>query len=104
MSFSESAAYMKAPVSPQQIAGTGATAAGNTTALTSGRMATMLVGAAAVRMLFASSNTGNVAATDPILPAYGRFDWFVEPSTAFVRLEAADGAAAFEASVWTSSQ
>ncbi len=92
-----------APNLSQQIAGTGSTAAGHTTGLTVGCMATLIVGATPVYALWASTNAGNVATTDVILGAYSRFDWMVEAATAFVRLEAADQSSAFTASVWTSS-
>ena len=107
MSFTETASYMKAPAgasATQCIAGTGSTAAGHTTALTSGRMATLMNGANAIVVLWASSNTGNPAVTDVPVGPYGRLDWFVEAGTAFVRVEAYDQASTFTCTVWTSSQ
>lgn len=90
---------------PQRIANTGTTEATVTYPLVAGRMATILVGAAAVRFRLASAAglTTQVATTDPIIPAYGRFDWLVEDNTDFPYLEAADGAAAYEAWAFTSS-
>jgi hypothetical protein len=92
---------------PQQLAGTGTTAVANETSLTVGEMATLLVaGAAAVRFAFGTTEAAAIAAcaaTSPALPTYGRYDWMVGASDAFVAVEAEDGAAEFEASVWTSS-
>jgi hypothetical protein len=91
------------PIAPQQITGTGTTGASHTTALTVGQMATLQVGAAAVRVRFAASQSlaASTAATDPLLGPYSRFDWLVSSSNAFVGCEADSGA--YEASVWTSS-
>lgn len=102
------AADMRAPsgtgaTAAQRLAGTGTTGAENATALTVGAMATLLVGAAAVRVGFGATAAAESAATGPILPAYGRFDWLVQSLDCFVSVEAADGAAAYEAHVWTSS-
>lgn len=91
---------------PQRISGTGATEATlPTAALMTGAMATMTIGAAAVRyrLTNATGLSTQVATTDPILPAYGRLDWLVEADTRVPYLEAADGSSAFEAHVWTSS-
>lgn len=106
------AADMRAPsgasgaTAAQRLAGTGATADANTTGLAAGEMATLLVGAAAVRFAFAATEAAAITAastTSPILPAYGRLDWLVSDRDTFVAVEAADGAAAYEAHVWTSS-
>jgi len=92
------------PIAWMRLAGTGGTGVENATALTVGQMATLLVGAAAVRVGWGSAAAGAEATTtSPILPAYGRFDWVVSASSVFVSVEAADNAAAFEAHVWTSS-
>jgi hypothetical protein len=83
----------------KRLADTGTTEDVVDTALTVGEMGTLLVGAAAVRLSFGAS----VATTDPIIPAYGRFDWRVTDGTDTPRIEAADGSSAYEAWVWTSS-
>ena len=87
---------------PQQLAGTGGTGV-ESTALRGGEVATLLNGATAIRFRM---GTGAIeaATTDPILGPYGRFDWFVTTGVDdIVSIEAADGAATFEAHVWTSS-
>lgn len=92
---------------PQRLAGTGTAEATVTYPLAHNRMATILVGATAVRFRLANATglSTQVATTDPILPAYGRYDWLVESDyTDCPYLEAADGAAAYEAHVFTSSQ
>jgi hypothetical protein len=73
--------------------------------LTVGRMATILVGAQAVRFnLRGTLGTATaVATTDPIIPAYGRFDWAVQPDTSVVYVESADATTAYEAWVFHSS-
>jgi hypothetical protein len=87
----------------QRLANTGTTEAENATALTVGELATLMVGAAAIRVSFGSAASFATATTDLIVPAYGRFDWMVSPRDAFVSIEAADGSSAYEAWVWTSS-
>ena len=115
----QQSAGMRAPTSArglQQVTGTGATSNATTTTLRVGEMAaardgdtlggTVLVGATAIRIGFASTEAAAetaASATAPILPAYGRLDWLVTASDAFVAAEAVDGASAFEFSVWTSS-
>jgi hypothetical protein len=91
---------------PQRVNGTGTTEATVGQPLNLGRMATLLVGATAVRFRLARGTglTTQVATTDPIIPAYGRYDWLVEPETCCPYVEAADGASAYEAWAWTSSQ
>jgi hypothetical protein len=93
------------PYKPARIAGTGGTGDSHTTALQVNAMATLLVGATAVRVRFAATEAAAeaTATTDPIIPAYGRFDWLATSSTCFVGCEAADASSAFEAHVWTSS-
>lgn len=93
------------PRGAQRLAGTGTTEAATTVALTPSRFATLVVGAAAVRITFHTDApaAGSVATTSTILGAYSRYDWFVDPYTRHVAVEAADGAAAYEAWVWTSS-
>jgi hypothetical protein len=92
-----------APLGAQQLSGTGGTGAENATALTVGQMATLLIGATAVRIAFGSSASVEAGTTDPILPAYGRFDWYVSTADCFVSVQAADASSAYEAHVWTSS-
>lgn len=103
---------MRAPVEaatavqkPQRITGSDQTGVANATALTVDQMATLLVGANAVRVRFGSTAVlaAAVAATDPIIPAYGRFDWQVSLLDCFVGLEMAAGSGTFEGHVWTSS-
>lgn len=110
-----SAAYVTAPVytgtvsattvalgEPMRITGTGATSAANAVALPPGRMATMLVGAVAIRARWGAT-APTAAATDVYLPAGSRFRWYVEQSTQFVAIEADGGSGTFEAHVWCSS-
>lgn len=89
----------------QQITGTDQTGVANSTALQINCMATLLVGANAVRVRFATSQAlaAAVAATDPILGPYSRFDWLVSSLDQFVGLEMASGSGTFEGHVWTSS-
>jgi hypothetical protein len=95
-----------APTQEQRLANTGTTESTNATALTDGAMATLLVGAVAVRVAFLAATGGGsaVETTDPIIGAYQRFDWKVSGAyDDFVAIQAADGASAYEAWVWTSS-
>ena len=94
-----------APRSEQRLAGTGTTEATNATALTVNAFASITVGAAPIRIVFRSvTGTGsNVATTNRTIGAYATYDWLVESGTDFVAIEAADGASAYEAWVWTSS-
>lgn len=93
-----------APTSAQRLSGTGGTGAENSTALKGGEMATLLVGATAVRVAWGGSSSAEASTTGPILGAYSRFDWMVTTGVDdWVSVEAADGAATFEAHVWTSS-
>lgn len=92
-----------APLSAQRLAGTGTTEAENSTALTPDQMATIMVGAVAIRISFGSAASFSTATTDLIIPAYGRFDWQVSSRDIYVSIEAADGSSAYEAHVWTSS-
>lgn len=94
------------PTSGLRLAGTGTTEAATTAALTKSEMATLLVGAVAIRFKHSGSaqSAGAVATTDPILGAYTRYDWMVQDEADdFVAIEAADGTSAYEAWVWTSS-
>lgn len=94
-----------APQAAQRITGSDQTGAANATALTVDQMATLLIGANAVRVRFAATAdlADNVAATDPILGPYSRFDWLVSSLDCFVGLEMASGSGTFEGHVWTSS-
>ncbi len=95
-----------APTADQHLAGTGTTEATNATALTAGAMATIKVGAVAVRVKFLGSAGGGsaVAITDLALAPYDRIDWIVQTGKdAHVAIEAADGTSAYEAWAWTSS-
>lgn len=73
--------------------------------LTVGRMATILVGAAPIRFTLrgATGAANQVAATDPLLPAYGRYDWTVQSDTCVVYVQSGDASTAFEAWVHHSS-
>jgi hypothetical protein len=109
MSKADVAAVMLAPYgsgerAEQRLAGTGTTEATNATALTRGHMATLMVSSAVgVRINFGSATAPGCAVTDLTIAAGQRFDWTVEPDTAFVSIEAEDGSSAYEAWVWTSS-
>jgi len=112
MAITKSADIMLGPASagdeprkPKRLAGTGATEDVTDTALAVAQYATILVGAVAVRFTLSANATatGQVATTDPIIPAYGRFDWLVGNDTIHAHVEAADGTTAYEAWVWTSS-
>jgi hypothetical protein len=95
-----------APTQAQRLAGTGVTEAASATALTGGAVATLLVGGTSIRLAFggAALGVGSVATTDLVIGANYRFDWYVQAdSDAFIAIEAADGATAYEAWVWTSS-
>lgn len=112
MSSPESALVMNGPVGGgsfprayDRLANTGTTEDSNAAKLPEGAMATILVGAAAVRFSLRATLAAatQVATTDPIIPAYGRFDWTVTPDTTVIYVEAADGSSAYEAWVWSSS-
>lgn len=109
MSKADVAAVMYAPYgsgarAEQRLAGTGTTEATNATALTRGHMATLMVSASVgVRVNFGSATAPGCATTDLAVGPSMRFDWTVEPETAFVSIEAEDGSSAYEAWVWTSS-
>ena len=94
------------PRIPQRITGSGTTEDHNDYALSIGQMATMLVGAVAIRFRLAGSAglSTQVAATDPYLPAGARFDWLVDIDTCFVYQEADGGSGTHESHVWTSSK
>ena len=87
---------------PQRLSGTGATGAENATALPVGRYATLQVAGTAVRARWGAT-APEADTTDVYLSAGASFSWYVEQSSQFVSVQAADGSAAFEAHVWCSS-
>jgi hypothetical protein len=93
------------PTKHQRLANTGTTESHNATGLTVGQMATLKNGGTAIRIDFnaAAGQPTVVAVTAPIIGPYERIDWLVDARDAFVYAEAADGAATYEAHVWTSS-
>lgn len=111
------AAYITAPVisgvtptaatvaagDPQRLAGTGATGAENAIALPTARYATLQIAAVAVRVRFGATSAVEADTTDVYLAASASFAWYVEQGSQFVSVQAADGAAAYEAHVWCSS-
>ncbi len=106
MAYTEAANAVLAPTSTQYLTGTGTVEAHNTVALDSGVYATIKVGEEAIRVTFrgAVGESARVATTDLILGAFERFDWVVRPGqTSVVYAQAADGAALYEAWVWSSS-
>ena len=94
-----------APRAPQTLSGTGTTEDHNATKLTNNAYGTMKVGATAVRASFRSATGGStqVATTDIRFEANALVHWWVTDSETVVYVEAADGASAYEAWVWTSS-
>jgi hypothetical protein len=94
-----------APKGAQRLTGTGTTEATNSTSLTVGEMATFKNTANPIRIVFLSATGGGsiVANTNCVIGPYERFDWLVQSTDAFVAIEAADSASAYEAFVWTSS-
>ena len=95
-----------APTGPDRLNGTGTTEDHNTTVLTGGEMATLVVGENPVRVTF-SGETGasaQVATTDLRLPGGFRLDWVVTTGVDdVVYVEAADENSTYELWVWTSS-
>lgn len=87
---------------PQRLAGTGATGAETTEALPVGRYATLQVAGTAIRFRLGAS-APEADTTDVYLAAGASFSWYVEQSTQWVSVQAADGTSAFEAHVWCSS-
>lgn len=67
--------------------------------------ATVKNGAQAIRITFSGTAglSNQVASTDLLLEANGRFDWFVEKDTAVVYVQSSDGSTAYECWVWASS-
>jgi hypothetical protein len=92
------------PLGPDRLAGT--TGEDSTpTKLRVGVMATILVGAQPIRFSLrgALEGTTQVATTDPLLPAFGRYDWVVASDTCVVYVESSDATTAYECWVWQSS-
>jgi hypothetical protein len=87
---------------PQRLAGTGATGTETTVALPVGRYATLQVAGEAIRYRLGAT-APEADTTDVYLAAGQSFSWYVEQSTQWVSVQAADGAAAYEAHVWCSS-
>lgn len=95
-----------APTAQQRIAGSGTTEAHNTTKLTAGEMATLLVGKTRVRVAWKGviGASAQVSSTSISLEPGARVDWLVEKDLDdVVYAEAEDGSSAYEAWVWTSS-
>lgn len=88
---------------PQRLSGTGATGAENGTALPVGRYATLQVAGTAVRARWGATSSVEADTTDVYLGVGATFAWYVEESTQFISIQAADGSSAFEAHVWSSS-
>lgn len=103
----------------QQLADTGATESHNTVALQPGRTAVLSVGDEAVRVSFRGvpGLAGAVGATDAIIPANTLFKFRtilnlnkkksppeVNFGSIYVYVEAADGASAYECTVWQDSE
>jgi hypothetical protein len=90
-----------------RLSGTGTTEATNSTALSAGSLATIVVGPAAVYVRFLSAAGGGSSVTsanyDVEVAAGMRFDWTVEAGNKHVAIEASDGSSAYRATVWTSS-
>ena len=92
-----------APTDDDLLAGTGTTEDTNATGLTIGEQATLIVGSEAIRIDWGSATAPTVGLTDLVLGPYARYDWVVGASDAFVSVQAADAASAYQAWVWTSS-
>jgi len=88
---------------PQYLSGTGTTEASNSKPFSKDRMYILTVGAAPIRVLFGSAAGGgtDVGATEgAILNAGALFTFRAQENAKYVYIEAADGAAAYTASVW----
>lgn len=99
-------AGMTEPRKPMRMAGTGATEASAATPIPAGTMGTILVGATAIRFTLRKATglgAAQVATTDVLLPAYGRFDWMADLETRVPYIEAGDAVSAYEAWAWQSS-
>jgi len=96
---------LAAPIQTQLLAGTGTTEAHNATALVMGGAATLQAGENAIRVSFRSAAGGaaQVATTSMRIAAGTSVNWYVTKYDQHVYVEAADGASAYEAWVWTSN-
>ncbi len=102
----QEAAAVRAPLSPEQVTGTGSTPVGTTNAVTVGMYATLKNGATAIRVGFGATKAAAEAAalsTSPIVAAYESFPWLVASLDDHVAARAADAASAYEFHVWVSS-
>lgn len=88
---------------PQYLAETGTTEASNSRAFSKDRMHVLTVGATPIRVLFGeTAGAGSdIGTTEGALLNAGAFFTFrAGPKSAYVYIEAADGATAYTASVW----
>lgn len=88
---------------PQPLAGTGTTEDSNTRAFSKDRMHVLSVGLVPIRVLFGAAPGGgsDVPPTGGVVLAAASFFTFRSSLKAsYVYIEAADGAAAYEAAVW----
>lgn len=87
---------------PQALAGAGTTESSNTVPFKEDRMHVLTVGDAAVFALFrAEAGVANaVGATDALLPAGSVIRFRSTPDAKYLYVEAADGAATYQVSVW----
>lgn len=102
-SFTGGATIGASNFGPQYLAGTGTTEAHNARAFAKDRMHILSVGAEPIRVLFASSpalSTVVPSTGGAIIPAGAQFTFRAIAKAAHVYVEAADGAAAYTASVW----
>lgn len=96
---------LSAPAQAQLLAGTGTTEAHNATALIKNGQGTLQAGENAVRISFRSAAGGaaQVSTTSMRIAGGTSISWLVTEYTKHVYVEAADGASAYEAWVWSSS-
>ena len=89
--------------SPQRLAGTGTTEASNSRAFAKDRIHMMTVGVQAVYVLFGENPGGGAnvgSANGALLPAGTVFTFRASKSARYAYVEAADGASAYEVTVW----
>ncbi len=92
-----------AQYTPQRLAGTGTTEASNSRPFTKDRMHILSVGLVPVRVFFGPTAGGGSdvpAAGGVVLAAGSFFPFRAGVKALYVYVEAADGAAAYEAAVW----
>lgn len=89
------------PEQPVLLAGTTGEAS-NSTKLTPGTQARLLVGAQAIRFTLRGtlSAASQVSATHPLLAANSHHDWEVETGSEVVYVQSSDGSTAYQAWVW----